>query len=157
SANRKRLHEDSSKLMAKIVPHREIKFALLSDNQPRKNLSNLEEFEKVVRALRKRLGKKSRGEPHLLFRGQENSVWPLATTLERGGYVGMSLSDYYRVISALRPQIETLTGARWKPMPAYHRVEEWMEKPGEFCVDLVNVHGVPGYDYMVYLRHHGFP
>jgi hypothetical protein len=42
--------------MAKIVLHREIKFALLSDNQPRKNLSNWEEFEKVVRALQKRLG-----------------------------------------------------------------------------------------------------
>lgn len=121
------------------------------------SLGSWEAFEKAVRALRNRLGKKSRTEPHLLFRGQENSAWPLATTLERAAHLDMSLSEYYRVISALRPQIETLTSARWKPMPAYHRVEEWMEKPGEFCVDLVNKYGFPGYDYMVYLRHHGFP
>ena len=69
----------------------------------------------------------------------------------------MAFSDYYGLISALRPEVETLTGAVWDKMPTYNEARERMDKPGEFSVDIVNVHGFPGYDYMVYLRHHGFP
>jgi FRG domain len=69
----------------------------------------------------------------------------------------MLFSDYYRVISVVRPQVETLIGAVWDKMPEYSKVEESMANPGEFSVDIMNLRGFPAYDYMLYLRHHGFP
>jgi hypothetical protein len=131
---------------------------IVSEEQPQKDLRNWEEFDKELRAIRKRLRKnRPDTEPHLLFRGQENSDWGLRTTLERSGHEAMLFSDYYRVISAIRPQVESLTGATWAAMDSYDKVEGLMTNPGEFSVDVVNIHGFPGYDYMVYLRHHGFP
>lgn len=132
--------------------------AIISEAEPQKTLSSWEEFEKELRAIRKKLGTSSaEAVPHLLFRGQENSAWALETTLERSGYRNMVFSDYYGLISALRPEVETLTGAGWDKMPIYDEVRQLMDKPGEFSVDVVNAHGFPGYDYMIYLRHHGFP
>lgn len=134
------------------------KSTVVSDEQPQKNVRSWEEFEKELRVIRKRLRKNRRDtEPHLSFRGQENSDWGLRTTLERSGHEAMLFSDYYRVILAIRPQVETVTGATWAAMDSYDKVEEWTTNPGEFSVDTVNIHGFSGYDYMVYLRHHGFP
>jgi hypothetical protein len=131
---------------------------IASDEETRKNVDSWEEFEKGVVAIQKRLRRvKPEGEPHLLFRGQEDSRWPLETTLERSGRDRMLFSDYYRLISVVRPQVESLIGANWESMPDYYEVKESMAKTGEFSVDIINVRGFPGYDYMVYLRHHGFP
>jgi FRG domain len=148
--------------VAKIVPGsvatgRRMRSAITSDRRPEKDIRSWEEFEDELRALRKRLGGSRNREPHLLFRGQENSEWALETTLERSDYRDMTLSEYYRVISGLRPQVESLTGAAWERMPTWEKERKWMDQPGEFSVDLVNIHGFAGYDYMVYLRHHGFP
>jgi len=131
---------------------------IISAEEPEKNVSTWEEFEKELGTIRQKLCRTQAGrEPHLLFRGQEDSAWPLETTLERAGHDGMLFSDYYRLISAVRPQVETLVGGVWDKMPDYEEVREWMAKPGEFSVDILNARGFPGYDYMVYLRHHGFP
>jgi len=131
---------------------------IVSDEEMQKNFNSWEEFEKEVRTIQKRLRRAKLGrEPHLLFRGQENSCWPLETTLERSGRHGMLFSDYYRVISVVRPQVETLIGATWDKMPEYSKVQEAMANPGEFSVDIMNLSGFPAYDYMLYLRHHGFP
>lgn len=131
---------------------------IVSDEETQKEVKSWEEFEKELRAIQKRLRLAIPGtNPHLLFRGQEDSRWPLKTTLERSGQDGMLFSDYYRLISGVRPQVETLIEAAWDEMPDYREVEELMAKPGEFSVDIMNVRGFPGYDYMVYLRHHGFP
>lgn len=54
--------------MPTIAPHRDIKFALLSDNQPLKSLGSWEAFEKTVRALRNRLAA-PRLDPFSLHRG----------------------------------------------------------------------------------------
>src|SRR5579862_4287169 len=138
--------------------HRPNEPSIVSDEQPQKNVSSWAEFEKELRSIRKRLrNSRPNTKPHLLFRGQESSSWGLQTTLERSGHRNMAFSDYYRLISGLRPEVETLTAAVWDKMPRHDQVREWMDKPGEFSVDIVNVHGFPGYDYMVYLRHHGFP
>jgi hypothetical protein len=132
--------------------------AIVSDEETQKNVNSWEGFEKELRAIQKRLRRARPGtEPHLVFRGQENSNWPLKTTLERSGKIGMSFSDYYQLISVVRPQVETLIEAVWDEMPEYDEVRELMAKPGEFSVDIMNARGFPGYDYMVYLRHHGFP
>lgn len=60
-------------------------------------------------------------------------------------------------MSIVRPQVESLIGGSWGAMPEYSEVKESMNNPGGFSVDIINVHGFPAYDYMVYLRHHGFP
>jgi hypothetical protein len=132
--------------------------AIVSDEEVQKKVSSWEEFEKELRVIQKRLGRARPGtQPHLLFRGQENSRWPLKTTLERSGRDGMLFSDYYLLISQVRPQVESLIGSAWPEMPEYSEVKELMTKPGEFSIDIMNARGFPGYDYMVYLRHHGFP
>src|SRR5438067_11069263 len=89
----------------------------------------------------------------LLFRGQENSCWPLSTTLDRRRE-RMLFSDYYRLISKIRPQVESLTANEW-PIPDYPEVAKRCEGY-EFDLDLWKGE-YPGYAYMAYLRHHGFP
>jgi FRG domain len=138
-----------------VRAHRE--HPIISGGKRRKNLATWEDFGKELYRIRKRLRALNRREPHLLFRGQENSSWKLETTLERNGQRGMLFSDYYRVISVVRPQVESLMAVSWGAMPEYADVKKSMDNPGEFSVDIVNVQGFPGYDYMVYLRHHGFP
>jgi hypothetical protein len=149
--------------MAKIVSaaaetRRRRESTIVSDEKSVKNVDSWEEFEKEVRAIQKKLRRaRAEAEPHLLFRGQANSAWPLETTLERAGHEGMLFSDYYRLLTVVRPQVETLVGGVWEKMPGYAALKEAMDKPGEFSVDIFNVQGFPGYDYMLYLRHHQFP
>jgi hypothetical protein len=47
----------------------------------------------------------------LVFRGQSNSCCRLSTTLERT-QGRMLFKEYYRVISRIKPQIESLTSNR---------------------------------------------
>ncbi|MGH9509549.1 MAG: FRG domain-containing protein [Terriglobales bacterium] len=112
--------------------------------------STWDEFEDRLGKLRQDLG---RGSSRLLFRGQGSSEWKLSTTLERAGYTGMPFHDYYRLISRVRPAIETLTGVNWE-IPEYSlELAESLKEYDEF-------HRFPSvslYRYMVYLRHHGFP
>ena len=87
-----------------------------------------------------------------LFRGQSDSSWRLITTLERHTRRLLTMKEYYRVLCAAKPQIETFTGATWKKIPSLSEYEkdigeEGLLPPGKF----------PAYEYFVYLRHHGFP
>ncbi|MBI5428243.1 MAG: FRG domain-containing protein [Nitrospinae bacterium] len=96
------------------------------------------------------------GEPvaPLLFRGLPNSCWKLKTTLERSGKEGMPFKDYYRRISVMKPEIETFTGSQWL-IPQYHEIEELLNKGDSFSLALTSGPR-PAYEYMAYLRHHGF-
>lgn len=124
------------------------------------DLSNWNDFELRLRELndeRQQLKKNSNSGyvSNLLFRGQPNADWPLTTTLERYAFLKpdlLSASNYYRCICAAKPQIETYTGRRWAidQPPQYNDrlrdrsfVHKWFE--GQI------------YEYMVFLRHHGFP
>jgi hypothetical protein len=90
-----------------------------------------------------------------LFRGQSNSCRSLDTTLERCGQAQMRFLDYYRLISVIRPQIETFTGIRWDDVPPYQEVEK--DATDYLSFDRRLCRGLPAYRYMTYLRHHGFP
>ncbi len=92
-----------------------------------------------------------RGISDFLFRGQANSNWSLKTTLER--YIGKeeyNLLEYYRTIRKIKSQIETLTKRHWD-IPSYEQYNKWLNKDDCILLD------TPGYDFMIYLRHHGFP
>jgi hypothetical protein len=88
----------------------------------------------------------------LLFRGLPDSRYELTTTLDR--YLGekrMSTEDYCNAIKMILPEMATLTDRLWT-IPTYDQIAKWFSNSGSF-----EKSDLPGYDYMVYLRHHGFP
>jgi hypothetical protein len=83
---------------------------------------------------------------NFLYRGQGNAEeWKLQSTLER--YVGLdvALEDYYKIISKVRHEIQSFTGRLWE-------ITQFSE-PSEFNFYEAKL----PYEYMIYLRHHGFP
>lgn len=120
-----------------------------------RNVNTWEDFEKQLQDLRKELDVSSGHPAPLLFRGQENSCWLLKTTLDRQKRERMLFKDYYRVISRIQPQIETLTEKQWM-IPDYQEVEQSARDYHSFDLQLWSGQ-CPGYAYMAYLRHHGFP
>ena len=120
-----------------------------------KNVNTWEEFKIELANLRRDRGQATNADDSypLLFRGQENSCWLLSTTLDRRRE-RMLFRDYYRVISRIRTQIESLTGKEW-PIDEYPEVAK-RSATYEFDFDLWSGR-CPAYAYMAYLRHHGFP
>ena len=119
------------------------------------DLRNWKEFEEQITLLEGcRTRRKTETSLHvspLLFRGQSDASWRLTTTLERVTAKPVTLRQYYRAISGAKSQIEVFTGTQWD-VPSLPEYESWLSSertltPGKF----------PGYEYMVYLRHHGFP
>ena len=118
------------------------------------DLESWNDFENELKHLREYRAKAlsaGGGASELLFRGQRNHFWPLKTTLERKVSKQTSFAEYFRLVSAARPQIETFTNLRWN-IPEYPELREWAKD-----YDNVKLTQFPGYDYFVYLRHHGFP
>jgi hypothetical protein len=117
--------------------------------------SNWEEFEIQIKKIHTDwLDRKSRKKeplpfteilPEVLYRGQRNYKWRLETTLERERKDRMRIVTYGDLMNRIKPQVETFTNTSWhSPSLAY---DEWspLQAISGFC------------DYMVYLRHHGFP
>jgi hypothetical protein len=88
-----------------------------------------------------------------LFRGHASSCWKLETTLERKCRKNISLLEYCRFILIVKPKIESLTGKEWniqfEDVEKFHR-----DKINNYYMIFATL---PAYEYMVYLRHHGFP
>jgi FRG domain len=110
------------------------------------------EFEDKIIEIRR--GHTSRFFP-LLFRGHSDSRWSLDTTLERSKNNEMRFDEYYRIISSMRLDIETFTDTSWS-IPEYPKVTALVEEYGKFSLEL-NFGRNPAYEYMAYIRHHGFP
>lgn len=87
----------------------------------------------------------------MLFRGQSDASWKLQTTLERYRVNLISLEAYYKTICNARPQIETYTNQSWEIPTLSTYIETLKSK------SLSIGRQFPGREYMVYLRHHGFP
>jgi hypothetical protein len=111
-----------------------------------------EEFEQWLGKLRTFVGQKAASR--LLFRGQSNSKWPVETTLERNGQKSMSVADYYRLVTAIGPAVHAFTAVS---NPAYdpNLLKGFSGKESFFDPD--RFPSGPHYEYMAYLRHHGFP
>ncbi len=120
-----------------------------------RNLSSWQEFKKELSALRSEHEKlrESDGDP-LLFRGQPDASWLLQTTLDRKRE-RMRVQDYYQLIGRIKPEIESLTGVEWT-LPAFPEIETLLSAYDDFSAALTFGRW-PGYAYMAYLRHHGFP
>jgi hypothetical protein len=87
----------------------------------------------------------------LLFRGQRDAGWKLVSTLERCAPALLTFAEYFRLISRAKPQIETFSRDRWE-LPDYGELAQWATH-----YDNLKLTPFPGYDYLAYLRHHGFP
>lgn len=114
-----------------------------------------EDLEERIRKIRADLTKSTHYPPTIIFRGHACSTWGLETTLERYGKGAMSFADYYRIISRVRPAIEALTEKTW-PLSPYPEIEDLAGDYDSFSLRLT-ASDLPGYEYMAYLRHHGFP
>jgi hypothetical protein len=90
----------------------------------------------------------------LLFRGQSDAGWRLQTTLERYSSFPLTFQDYFRHALAIKPQIEAYTDRTWDIDESHFSkaLEDGMRDTQPRFGD-----GVPGYSYLAYLRHHGFP
>lgn len=115
-------------------------------------VENWESFEKQLSDLHGSLDDRASS---LLFRGQSNSSWSLTTTLERAGSDHMSFSEYYRLItSSIGAAVGTFATV---DVPAY---DDEVNKSFRDLELLISFNRYPPqdlYQYMVYLRHHGFP
>lgn len=127
------------------------------------NLNSWQDFEDQLKILadkrRDRRTNKYVNVSPFLYRGHADREWPLSTTLERylKKYLKKNISSfltfksYYKIINAAKTQIETFTNQNW-PIPIPEEYNEWAGRS-----DLASLLKFPAYEYMIYLRHHGFP
>jgi FRG domain len=119
------------------------------------NLERWAELEPKIRDLAKpdhTTGIETTGRfSHLLFRGQGSDSWSLETTLDRVKPGFKLISEYYRIAAVAKTQIETFTSRSWQDIN-YSEISKSLTK-----YDLFFSSSIPHYDYLVYLRHHGFP
>lgn len=88
---------------------------------------------------------------NMLFRGQSDAQWHLETTLERYLDSELTLENYYRIIYAAKSRVETFTEKNWD-IPTPPKYDKWLA-----TYDLQGFGEFIAYEYMAYLRHHGFP
>lgn len=88
---------------------------------------------------------------HLLFRGQGSDHWELETTLDRAMPKFSALAEYYRIAAVAKTQIETFFSRKWQDID-YPGIVKLLQN-----YDTLSFSALPHYDYLVYLRHHGFP
>jgi hypothetical protein len=123
-------------------------------------------FEGAIRELSREQEKRAKEHdmrlPELLFRGLGNSEWGLETTLERSYPLERcdstsSLRKYYRKTSTAKPAIETLSGIRFEKLPTVPEFNQLLSDNASLWLDMVLFQKPEIYEYLVYLRHHGFP
>ena len=113
-----------------------------------KNLESWEQLQSEMEILIESLGDRS---DDLLFRGQADSTWKLDTTMERKLKAPVNLSRYYLFAYTAKPRLETFVEASWN-IPTPPDYDKWLKDKHK--LSFINL---PGYDYLAYLRHHGFP
>lgn len=112
------------------------------------NLNTWEQLQSKLGSLIESLGERSE---KLLFRGQSDSGWKIETTVERKLEPPITLSKYYRFAYTAKPKLETFVNTTWD-IPTPPQYDRWLNEK-----DTLTYYDMPGYDYLAYLRHHGFP
>ena len=116
-------------------------------------LSSFQEFEEWVNKLqaKQRMAKVGSYEHFspLLYRGQSEESWPLVSTLERHPDSPKTLDDYLVSVNRIKLNVELISGVSWPPIMDRGKVIK--ESYQTFHAHL------PSLEYLVYLRHHGFP
>jgi hypothetical protein len=132
---------------------------LVELNMKEITLNSWEEFEEQIKSLEsKRLQQKSTSK--FLYRGQSDHTWSLLTTLERNlQKERLSLKKYHRLISVVKPQIESFTEVNWSILSYPGGFDKWIEDNDSHIPHAFgsSIEFQDTYSYMVYLRHYGFP
>lgn len=87
----------------------------------------------------------------IIYRGQHDSTWGLKTTLDRNLNI-KSLKKYLYLCSKLQPIIETEYEKNHSELKI-ENIDDWLKDTYE----LFEPGNLLCWDYVVYLRHHGFP
>jgi hypothetical protein len=87
----------------------------------------------------------------ILFRGQADASWELSTTLERKSREKFDVSAYVHKALLTKNEVESFGSRQWN-LPNIPEAEAELKAKQ----DVFKVH-LPAYDYLVHLRHHGFP
>jgi len=90
-------------------------------------------------------------KPRVLFRGQADASWILQTTLERKERRSRSVLSYLELACRHVEEIESLIATRWHLSGSAELRKEVAERSTQSYLYL------PAYEYLVFLRHHGFP
>ena len=119
-----------------------------------KELSSWAEFENELNGLTRELAlaRFASNASSFLFRGQADAGWSLDTTLDRRLREPVKYVQYMQWVSAAKPQIESLANERWNKLPSGI---ELLEMGTNY--DKLRFNILPTYEYLIYLRHHGFP
>src|SRR5258708_6158659 len=96
------------------------------------HVADWDEFEEQIKQLRRQYAA-SHG---LVFRGLGDSTWNLTTTLERYRDVEMLFADYYRVIVASEPEIQTFSKATWDKIEDYPTISKLAREYDAFDLHL---------------------
>lgn len=120
------------------------------------DLNSWEEYRPLIAEVRAEYGhwhrrSGSSGSNVMLFRGQAEARWPLTTTLERYSTEQHSVLQYVERATRCSEELESYTGKEWG-LPCWPKLRE--DVRGEAHGRRVHL---PCYDYLVYLRHLGFP
>jgi hypothetical protein len=125
-----------------------------------KSLKNWSEFKPTVDEIRKTYGyheftvdkdQSIKFSNKILFRGQQSSKWELETTLERNTQEKFTIRRYLYFATKSVNELETYTAQKWSVKDFPDLIKEMEKKQSELHPYL------PIYDYLVYLRHHGYP
>lgn len=116
------------------------------------HLGSFQEFERWVRNLedeQKNASADSFMYSPILFRGQAEESWPLISTLERYPDTPRTLNEYLMSVDRIKLNVELSSGSQWSPI----------SKDGQILNEgFQNFRAhLPSIEYLVYLRHHGFP
>lgn len=112
------------------------------------HLNSFEEYEVTAYKLLEEIKQRKKNEigstySSLLFRGQACESWKLDTSLDRYISKQVSMEMYHQYLRVALPAFEAYTGKKWN-------LED-----SPIIYD--NLGAPPGYEFMLYLRHHGFP
>jgi hypothetical protein len=118
-----------------------------------KLLSGWSEYLQEVRRLASSYGDRT---PPPLFRGLAKSDRRLETTLDRFHPDDRSFLGYYRRAAACKSAVEMLTGRRWENVPDYGELRGMVENDlDRLSTILTSQQEI--LEFLLYLRHHGFP
>ena len=112
------------------------------------SVSSWPEFEAKITEIKE---KYATSPTPILYRGQANSNWKLETTLERHSKSLWTVDDYVKLALRCAPEIESFTNRRWDLMDIAQVKGEIQKYDDDFIAN------IPQLDFLIYLRHHGFP
>jgi hypothetical protein len=134
-------------------------------NDREKHLESWSAFEREIESLEtKQTARSSRLRRHSLFyRGLGNAAWGLQTTLERAipherASRSLDYSDYYGEIFGAKHALEAFGKRTFGVLPDPPRFRKLLDREAVWSRGIPQ--GATGdaiYEYLIYLRHHGFP